>query len=195
MVTSAKSTGSGEQVDQALVKAMSHPLRMRVFTILAQREASPSEIAAELDEPLGNVAYHVQVLNKLGCLELVKTTPVRGAVEHHYRAIKRPFFNDEDWARIPPALRTSITGTNLGDIWRMVRDALKAGKFEREDSHLSRTPLMLDEEGWNEMRDLLNGILDRAFEIEAESAGRLAKSGDDPPVNSTVVLMHFENPA
>jgi hypothetical protein len=31
-------------------------------------------------------AYHVRVLKKLGCIELVGMQPRRGAVEHVYRA-------------------------------------------------------------------------------------------------------------
>jgi predicted transcriptional regulator len=43
-------------------------------------------IAAELGLDLRGVAYHVRVLKKLGCIELVGTQPRRGAVEHVYRA-------------------------------------------------------------------------------------------------------------
>ena len=68
------------------VKALAHPLRVRALAILTEREASPSELAEELDEPLGNVSYHVRLLHDLGLIELVGTTPRRGAIEHHYRA-------------------------------------------------------------------------------------------------------------
>ena len=68
------------------VKALAHPLRVRALAILTEREASPSELAEELDEPLGNVSYHVRLLHDLGLIELVRTTPRRGAIEHHYRA-------------------------------------------------------------------------------------------------------------
>ena len=69
-----------------VVKALAHPLRVRALAILTEREASPSELADELDEPLGNVSYHVRLLHDLGLIELVGTTPRRGAIEHHYRA-------------------------------------------------------------------------------------------------------------
>ena len=38
----------------------------------------------------GTVAYHVRTLLQLGLIELVDETRVRGAVEHHYRAVPRP---------------------------------------------------------------------------------------------------------
>jgi DNA-binding transcriptional ArsR family regulator len=59
---------------------------VRALAILTEREASPSELAEELGEPLGNVSYHVRLLHELGLIDLVGTTPRRGAIEHHYRA-------------------------------------------------------------------------------------------------------------
>jgi predicted transcriptional regulator len=53
-------------------------------------EASPKELAGQLGEKLGNVSYHVRILARLGLIELVRETPRRGAVEHHYRATPRP---------------------------------------------------------------------------------------------------------
>ena len=42
--------------------------------------------SAQLELDLRSVAYHVRVLKKLGCIELVESLPRRGAVEHVYRA-------------------------------------------------------------------------------------------------------------
>lgn len=76
--------------DQGLITALSHPLRASILTELDGGEASPKELAQTLDEKLGNVSYHVRILARLGLIELVRTTPRRGAVEHHYRAVPRP---------------------------------------------------------------------------------------------------------
>jgi predicted transcriptional regulator len=59
--------------DRQLVKALAHPVRAEALTILNTRVASPNEIAKELDLPVGNVSYHVNELEKFGCVELVKT--------------------------------------------------------------------------------------------------------------------------
>ena len=70
-----------------MMKAMSHPLRMRILDRLIASTASPSAIATDLGEPLGNVSYHVKILLRYGAIELVETRPVRGALEHVYRAV------------------------------------------------------------------------------------------------------------
>lgn len=71
----------------ALAKALGHPTRLLILGSFSDETPvlSPSEIAAALDQPLGNISYHVRQLIDLGLLQLDRTTPVRGTVEHHYR--------------------------------------------------------------------------------------------------------------
>lgn len=45
---------------------------------------SPSKLSVELNEPLGNVSYHMSALAKKGWIVEVRTEAVRGAVEHFY---------------------------------------------------------------------------------------------------------------
>jgi DNA-binding transcriptional ArsR family regulator len=73
-------------LDPRLAKALSNDVRARALKLLAEEAKSPKLIAAELELDLRSVAYHVRVLKKLGCIELVETLPRRGAVEHVYRA-------------------------------------------------------------------------------------------------------------
>ncbi len=44
--------------------------------------------------------------------------------------------------------------------------------YEDDDSHLSRTPLQLDDEGWTEVVDLLQNTLDGLLGIKEEVAER-----------------------
>ncbi len=73
-------------VDPRLVKALSNGVRARALDLIAAGARSPKTIASELRLDIRSVAYHVRVLKKLGCIELVETRPRRGAVEHIYRA-------------------------------------------------------------------------------------------------------------
>lgn len=72
-------------LDPRLAKALSNDVRARALALLAEGTKSPKLIATELDLDLRSVAYHVRVLRKLECIELVETLPRRGAVEHLYR--------------------------------------------------------------------------------------------------------------
>ena len=73
-------------LDPRLAKALSNDVRARALRMLAEEARSPKQISVELKLDLRSVAYHVRVLKKLGCIELVETLPRRGAVEHVYRA-------------------------------------------------------------------------------------------------------------
>lgn len=76
-------------IDERLAKALSNSLRAKALKLIGEGFASPKAIAEELDADLPTVAYHVRVLRRLGCVELVKTKKRRGAVEHIYRVAPR----------------------------------------------------------------------------------------------------------
>jgi len=181
-------------VDQKLVRAIGHPLRLRLLTIFNERVASPSDLAAELGEPIGNVSYHTRILARLGCVELVRTKQVRGAVEHYYRAVVRPVFSDEDWAELPMSIRKSLAGAVLAEIADDISAAASQGGFDRDEVHLSRTPLTLDRKGWQDLNELLQGIYERALEIQAESASRLHSDGAEESEAALMALLLFEPP-
>ena len=169
-------------------------MRARILVILNERVASPNEIAEMIDERLPNVSYHVRALLDLGCIELVDTAQRRGAIEHYYRAVVRPFFSDSDWKRIPKSGRQAISDTLLNLIWNDVSDAIKAGLFEsRTDRHLTHNPMLLDDEGWSEVASVMSRTLSEVEKIASQSARRLKKS-KEAGVPTKVVLMQFESP-
>ena len=186
---------SPEGITQQLAKALAHPLRVRILTALHKGISSPNQLSQELGEPLGNVSYHVKTLLEYDCVELVKTEPRRGAVEHFYRATERAFFNDSDWAKIPASARKGISGVILQSIGQDATEALVGGTIDaRTDSHLTHTPLLLDQKGWDELTALLAETQSRAVEIQEEAAGRLAEDKAEP-ISTKLSILHFESPA
>jgi DNA-binding transcriptional ArsR family regulator len=190
--TTAKKTKAKTGVDQRLVKALAHPLRVQILMILNDRLASPNELSKELEEGLSQVSYHVKVLKDYECIEMVKTEPRRGAVEHYYRATSRAFLADQDWQHLPDSIKPGMTASLLEQMMGDVVSAMEGGTFTaRDDMHISWTPGLVDEQGWSEMVDLVNATLDQALKIHAKSAARLLKSGEEG-ITSNVVLMHYE---
>jgi DNA-binding transcriptional ArsR family regulator len=179
--------------DQRVVKALAHPLRVQILSLLEQQTASPSELSAELRVPLGNVSYHVRQLQSFGLIRLVRTTPRRGSIEHHYELVARPDITDQAWEQLPEIVKHAMIGAALAPLGRMVQDAATAGGFTRREAHLSRTAMALDDEGWRQVSDLLVGMFEKFAEIESDATARLALDESEPS-QSTVVLMHFESP-
>ena len=141
-------TKKKDGVEQIVAKAFAHPLRVQILIILNERVASPNLLAQELDQSLNLVAYHVRVLEKYDCIELVDTKQRRGATEHFYRATRRQFLSDSEWARMPQSLRPGLSGAMLKSMFDDIEEAVKSGTLdEKEDRHLSRTPMVVDKAG------------------------------------------------
>ncbi len=81
--------------DNDLLVALRHPVRRDILRVMAGEKAiSPRQIASTLHQPLSNVSYHVRVLADCAAVSLVGTRPVRGSMQHFYRAsVEAP------WAR------------------------------------------------------------------------------------------------
>jgi DNA-binding transcriptional ArsR family regulator len=183
-----KPSKKDDLLDPRLVKAISHPIRHHVLVMLNDRVASPNEIATEMGESLGRVSYHVRRLAEIGAIELVRTEPRRGAVEHFYRATAQAWFSAADWARLPKTTRRNVYGQNLDRIAGDVVAAAGAGGFDEAQAHVSVTLLDLDEQAIADVSALLARTLERVLEIQSESAAR-ASGGDT--ASTELAIMHF----
>jgi DNA-binding transcriptional ArsR family regulator len=187
-------TKKKDGVEQIVAKAFAHPLRVQILIILNERVASPNLLSQELDQSLNLVAYHVRVLEKYDCIELVDTKQRRGATEHFYRATRRQFLTDSQWARMPDALRPGLSGAMLKAVFDDIEEAVGKDTFDEiEDRHLSRTPMVVDGQGWGEVATLLAETLDRVLEIQAAASERLANS-EESGMLSKVEILHFKSP-
>ena len=183
--------GSGE-LDESLLRAISHPLRHRLLGMLDGRTASPNQLARELDLPLGRVSYHIRLLSDLGAIELVRTEPRRGALEHFYRAVTTVWFSEADWQKLPRSARRGILGQNLQHIFGSVTAAADGGGFDGASSVVLRAPLELDEEAQTEIADLLRETIERAREINLRAADRRTNSNGATTTSTELAILHYE---
>lgn len=157
------------------MKALSHPLRVRILAILDERIASPLELSRMLRTELGVVAYHVRTLHRLGLIALERETKVRGATQRHYKAVERPRISNEAWSKAPPIFKQALIDATLNQIHEYARDSAAAGGFDRGDAHVTRTALRLDRTGWEQLAKLLLGVLEDVELIEQGVRDRLGE--------------------
>ena len=179
--------------DPQLAKALAHPLRVSILAILEERVASPREISDELDAPLGLVSYHVRTLARLGLAKLERTRPRRGALEHYYSAQERPVITSEAWAAVPSIVKQATVRATLTKVSGQVNRAAQSGGFERSNSHLSRSSLVLDQRGWNEVAAKFDRLLADFDRIRAAAEKRLAAADHAEEVQAVAVMMLFES--
>jgi len=74
---------------ERLARLSRHPLQVALLEAMLARNGkstvTPRQLADELGRSLPLVAYHIRVLASDGLIVLVRTKPVRGTLEHHYR--------------------------------------------------------------------------------------------------------------
>jgi DNA-binding transcriptional ArsR family regulator len=183
-----------EPIDQRLVRALAHPLRIQILEILSERVASPNVLAHELDAGLTHVAYHTRALDRCGCLELVETAQRRGATEHFYKAAPNAFIGDRAWRKVPKTLRGGVSAASLQTFIDQAVAALEAGTIDdRDDTTLCWMPVFLDQEGWDEVNGVLAEAIERVLKAQEASKRRAGESGGDARrISAVVALVNFE---
>src|SRR6187549_3097027 len=74
------------------VKAIGHPLRTTILSLLHERAATVSELAIALGRPKSTVAHHVKVLAEAGLVQVVRTRRVRAIDERFWGRTARMFY-------------------------------------------------------------------------------------------------------
>jgi hypothetical protein len=181
-----------QTIDQNLVKALAHPMRVQILEALQGRMASPIEMAREFDKALGLISYHTLVLLDVDCIEQVTTRPKRGTIEHFYTARPRSFIGHQDWRRVPLSVRGGVTGEALRSFVAKVGAAIDADTIDRrEDTTLNWMPITVDEQGWRETAEILDRALREVTAVAAASRERLGEEDGIPVVTG---LAAFETP-
>lgn len=175
--------------DPRYVKALSHPLRVRILGILEEQAASPVELSQVLSASLGTVSYHVRQLNELGLLDLVRETPRRGAVEHHYRAKPRPRSGGEAWESVSVVAKQAIISAELEHTTEVAQRAARVGGFDADHAQLERLRLSLDDRGIKALSKAVAKLVQEAHKIQlAADARAQGNNGDRADIGLVAML-------
>jgi len=151
------------------VRALGHPLRLRILRLCGQRELTNKQLADRLGKDPGTVLYHVRQLVSAGFLE---PAPVRtgdsGALEKPYRSTGRSWWLDG-------GLEVGGTDLALAPLEAFGAELREAGPdavaaFERFTLHLSHDDLA-------ELDRRILAVLDEFVETDAERSGQPAHGG------------------
>lgn len=75
----------GDRADVAGLRAMAHPLRLRILSLLTGTAMSAAEVARELDLTHANASYHLRLLSAAGLLADAGVESIRGGRAKRYR--------------------------------------------------------------------------------------------------------------
>jgi DNA-binding transcriptional ArsR family regulator len=135
------------------VRALAHPLRLRIIRVLYDGPRSNKEIATELGEDPATVLYHVRTLVRNGFLAPAGRRPgARGSVEKLYRSTGKSWRLDVD-AGLPQGAR--VTAAALDAFLAEVRAAGPGAQLET-----TRLALVLSADRREELNRRLTDLLD-----------------------------------
>jgi DNA-binding MarR family transcriptional regulator len=193
-VETAIRLGQGKRgVAAAVAYAITHQARTEIHTILNEGPRSQEELARLIHAPASkNIAHHLREMLADGSIELAYVKRVRNAFEHYYRAVKIPFYTDEEIEAMPPEARQAIAGVILEGVMAEAMAALWAGRMVSDRRvWLSWRWFNVDTQGREDIADDQARHWERVREIEAESLDRCAKSGE-PTKSIIVTSLGFE---
>jgi DNA-binding transcriptional ArsR family regulator len=140
------------------LKALGHPLRLKVLQVLAESEEplTNRELAARLSVDPGHLHFHVRMLHRAGLIELAGTGAGR---EKPYRSVAKHLKVGADIRAA--GLATELQAAQLKELTRGFDLYGAKGDFRSAQIHVKLAP--------DTVRDTLNELLDRLTAMEDES--------------------------
>ena len=123
---------------RSALRAIAHPVRLQILSLLTGAELSATEVARELDLTHANASYHLRVLLDAGLLEVAGEERIRGGVAKRYRhpweqhTVRRGKTSDEERQLYARALAEELV--------RRVRHADPSRPGHYTDAELWVTP-------------------------------------------------------
>jgi DNA-binding transcriptional ArsR family regulator len=166
------------EVNRRQLRALSHPLRLRILSLVTGAAMSSAELARELDMSHAAVSFHVRKLAEAGYLELAETRSVRGGRERRYR---QRLAGMAEWRREEPRMAVRAiaeevqrrAGEASPEAWRLAGDA----------------ELWVDPEVWE---DVVRRIV--AAVEDLHTAAQPARSPGTMHVSATAMLFQIKAP-
>jgi hypothetical protein len=183
-----------ELIDARLVRACSHPLRVRIMVELERAPMSPVEYHAQFGGALEKIAYHFRVLAKCECVRIIDERPRRGAVEHIYEITKLALFSTEQFSKLPESVKGGFSASILSTFMDVAAESLLTNKLDsHETRHLTWQRLTLDEQGFENVMERLEELF-QWLPVEQMAAAERMKESEEEPLMAAVALSGFEVP-
>ncbi|MBM7790695.1 helix-turn-helix domain-containing protein [Tenggerimyces flavus] len=163
------------------LRALAHPIRLRILSLLTGAVMSASEVARELGITQANASYHIRTLAAAGYLDEMGEESIRGGIAKRYAYAHR---DDRDRVDNPPDPEANLLFA------RAVADELvrRVQFLAKGPSSYTDAELWIDEDDWAQ-----------AIRLSEEASTLLHKRAHPPRtegtihVNATVAMFRMES--
>ncbi|RCV48647.1 helix-turn-helix domain-containing protein [Marinitenerispora sediminis] len=169
------------------LRALAHPLRLRLLSLLTGTAMSAAEAARAMGETQANVSYHLRRLRAAGLVDLVEEVPIRGGLARRYR-------HDPDSTDRPAPPGGPAHGAASREDHRLLVSAV-AEELRRRSTRrrLDAPGAFTDAELWIDPQ-VWRDVLERAHQLgtDLHTAARAPHTPGAVPVNATLLLFEME---
>jgi DNA-binding transcriptional ArsR family regulator len=190
-------TTPNDTAGEALAQSILHPVKHAIIRVLTERgTASGREIAADISKPRSTVGDHLRKLLADGLIESAREEAKRGTAERFYRIpLSARWVEDDELAGMDAEERRRVA---LRVVRSAVIDASAAISTNtldhRNDWCLSSTRVIVDADGWKELRDIHQRAIKEVERVRLESAERLGLGAGEKTQRVFSSLMMLELP-
>lgn len=163
------------------LRALAHPLRLRILSLLTGSAMSAAEAARELGESHANISYHFRRLHDVGLIDLAEEVAIRGGKARRYR--------HDPGADHQIRPRDGADGALLA--------AALGKELRRRSTHrngdgpdaMTDAELWIDPSVWQDLLDAVRGIVERLY-----AAAQPPRSNGTIPVSALLWFFPMRRP-
>jgi predicted ArsR family transcriptional regulator len=163
------------------LRAVAHPLRLRMLSLLTGAAMSAAEVARELDITHANASYHLRQLHAAGLLVVAEEESIRGGRAKRYR--HHPMVEQLPRPADPHSRRSLLVA--VAD--ELVRRASAQVVIPERRQHLTDAELWVDPEIWAEVVRTVHAASERLHE-----AARPPRTPGTVRTSATIALFEMD---
>ncbi len=154
------------------LRALAHPVRLQILSLLTGAELSAAEVARELGLTHANASYHLRTLHAAGELTITGEERIRGGVAKRYR---------HEWRRSPAAAPPKGGSKDATAFVRAAASELVRRYAARATGRGKSRSWLTDADLWVDP-----ATFDRACELVEEASHLLHGAAQPPRTKGTV---------
>jgi AcrR family transcriptional regulator len=165
----------------------------KLLEILNSEPATPETLATMVGAGVEEVVNHLEQLELAGLVEIVEERRAGDSVERLYSS-ETNWIEDADWEHMSQAERRTISRQIVRVVTGELDRAVEDDTFDaRVDRHLTRMPVVIDEQGWGELMKIHQQAFLDSVEVRERARARLEQSGEEG-IRGRSVQVFFEVP-
>jgi DNA-binding transcriptional ArsR family regulator len=139
---------------QATMRAMAHPVRLRILSLLTGAPLTAAEVARELGLTHANASYHLRTLLAGGLIVPAGEEKIRGGVAKRYRYDAGR--DEEADHRRPPRSAGEIRALYAAAAHELIRRSTQGDWTARKS--MTDAELWIDPDTWEELRERMTRL-------------------------------------